>query len=828
MCRHPRSWPFIQSNLVKFVALTPTASFVSTQSRKYHGLKSEEKYKFMSFNNPYGQPQSGPSLPSSIGTALDRQSSLSSPYSAQFPSPVNGSNAQAKAGNKRKRAPADVAHRHPSEDSYNSDGHESGPTSAHNGVHSSKNASNPQNSDVKKRTKTQRACDKCRTKKIRCDVLPDTDPPLCAHCKQYNYDCTFFLPIQETRFKKKRQEEDASLQGRTYGPGHPGHPGERSETRVEVRTFGPTSVPFMINSTAALHVPVDVHGLHPRNVWNVVTAGDGYIKVGPLKPVTDSSLGPKAPDVRVERDIVERLINSYFANISPILPIITKAEFVAYQPNPPPILLYSICLMAATLRDTPRGIFDALRKIVSSIIKNDDVLSTPSLAHVQALLVLSMTADCHGTQPNPLSFLWVRSGVAIRMAQDLNLHRAEISKEGMETRRRVWATCVVVDRWQAASFGYPQMIDLTDCDVRLPTPQDQGIGYLNALTRLSIILGEVLKAIYSPSGLYSANDAMLEDILRRLDLWKQNLPVELTFTGPESKPAAGLLHVYYTCVCMIFWRVFMRISFICPPHLQFSLNVTEWNKVIENARSAILWFDRNDIYWDSWFATSYSLVSCGLSQYHTWARRKDEEAVTTLLVLRDAVKRWESKASISEHPTRAKVGEILCLLYEVTKTPQSGPANILAPTIGMRERSDAVFENLTFRKDTKGGAYVTSDPKIAAQLKELPQGTIITEPNTPATSSIDDPGSRDGTMFSNGPVSLMDTRDRAPSRDSIGRPPQPPTVYSHPNAPDQLGIDGVPGNMFDWGGWDTWLQSLGTEPLSSLALNGTTYPPPSS
>lgn len=40
------------------------------------------------------------------------------------------------------------------------------------------------------------------------------------------------------------------------------------------------------------------------------------------------------------------------------------------------------------------------------------------------------------------------------------------------------------------------MIDLTDCDVRLPTPQDQGIGYLNALTRLSIILGEVLKAIY--------------------------------------------------------------------------------------------------------------------------------------------------------------------------------------------------------------------------------------------------------------------------------------------------------------------------------------------
>jgi hypothetical protein len=28
---------------------------------------------------------------------------------------------------------------------------------------------------------------------------------LCAHCKQYSLECTFFLPITETRFKKKKQ-----------------------------------------------------------------------------------------------------------------------------------------------------------------------------------------------------------------------------------------------------------------------------------------------------------------------------------------------------------------------------------------------------------------------------------------------------------------------------------------------------------------------------------------------------------------------------------------------------------------------------------------------
>jgi hypothetical protein len=63
--------------------------------------------------------------------------------------------------------------------------------------------------DVKKRTKTQRACDSCRSRKIRCDILADAESPTCQHCKQYGFECTFFLPITETRFKKKKVEEES-------------------------------------------------------------------------------------------------------------------------------------------------------------------------------------------------------------------------------------------------------------------------------------------------------------------------------------------------------------------------------------------------------------------------------------------------------------------------------------------------------------------------------------------------------------------------------------------------------------------------------------------
>lgn len=38
-------------------------------------------------------------------------------------------------------------------------------------------------------------------------MIPDTDPLICQHCKQYHYECTFYLPISETRFKKKKMEE---------------------------------------------------------------------------------------------------------------------------------------------------------------------------------------------------------------------------------------------------------------------------------------------------------------------------------------------------------------------------------------------------------------------------------------------------------------------------------------------------------------------------------------------------------------------------------------------------------------------------------------------
>jgi hypothetical protein len=54
------------------------------------------------------------------------------------------------------------------------------------------------------------------------------------------------------------------------------------------------------------------------------------------------------------------------------------------------------------------------------------------------------------------------------------------------------ATCHRV----SLSYGHPYMIDVNDCDARLPSSGSPHDLYVDELVRLSILLGRVLKTIY--------------------------------------------------------------------------------------------------------------------------------------------------------------------------------------------------------------------------------------------------------------------------------------------------------------------------------------------
>lgn len=151
--------------------------------------------------------------------------------------------------------------------------------------------------------------------------------------------------------------------------------------------------------------------------WDVSTGGDGVIRVHEPQQGELQLALPKPVDLRIERDVIEKLVNAYFVEVAPLLPIVTREEFIASSP-PPPVLLYAICLIAAASRDVPQNVYDSLRYAVNSLIKAEDVMSTASTVNIQALLILAMCGDCHSQfVPNALSALWIRLGSAIRMVR---------------------------------------------------------------------------------------------------------------------------------------------------------------------------------------------------------------------------------------------------------------------------------------------------------------------------------------------------------------------------------------------------------------------------
>lgn len=72
----------------------------------------------------------------------------------------------------------------------------------------------------------------------RCDILVDSEPPVCDHCKKYGFECTFFLPITETRFKKKNKDDPVSVGGSGSGDVKAKPPEEHVESPVPEQTRG--------------------------------------------------------------------------------------------------------------------------------------------------------------------------------------------------------------------------------------------------------------------------------------------------------------------------------------------------------------------------------------------------------------------------------------------------------------------------------------------------------------------------------------------------------------------------------------------------------------
>jgi hypothetical protein len=107
----------------------------------------------------------------------------------------------------------------------------------------------------------------------------------------------------------------------------------------------------------------------------------------------------------------------------------------------------------------------------------------PSLDMVQTLLMLIMYSLIMGN----IRQAYMDTGIAVRMAMGTGLNRLDEMDAStelqstqqwieLETKRRVWWSCFLADRFSASATGLPLCIDDRDCQLRLPGDDDAWIN----------------------------------------------------------------------------------------------------------------------------------------------------------------------------------------------------------------------------------------------------------------------------------------------------------------------------------------------------------------
>jgi hypothetical protein len=208
------------------------------------------------------------------------------------------------------------------------------------------------------------------------------------------------------------------------------------------------------------------------------------------------------PSVELSTD----LINCYFEHVHPLMPCINRTEFMRKfeDPNDSPSLmvLQAVLLLGCRTSQNPLlydsngskdltalTLFRRAKALYESSFESDPVSIVQTL-----ILIGSYWEGPEDVTKN--SFYWTR--VAVGLAQGFGFQRDVSNSRNLTPNekkiwRRIWWCLFEKDRNVAIAFGRPAVIDLSDCDAPMLTPEDFNEDEIDEET------GQVIKSPYPPN-----------------------------------------------------------------------------------------------------------------------------------------------------------------------------------------------------------------------------------------------------------------------------------------------------------------------------------------
>ncbi|EEU48925.1 uncharacterized protein NECHADRAFT_75561 [Fusarium vanettenii 77-13-4] len=480
----------------------------------------------------------------------------------------------------------------------------------------------------RRRRRIQTACKSCQDRKTRCDG----SRPACSACHRRGVavECIYenspasasYLSALEQRLQRLEQRQDVEPR--------PSQPVERRVSRNdsihedsvasrEMQTSPGTQGPYSPNTS---RYASNVDGLA-----TVSTTTENECMYGPSSTIAfvqfcnetnrqgslpeaeeqaDEQPSAAIPEAIREKDpfaavypprrTADDFVRCFWEFVHPVFPVLHKTSFMSRYN-----LLWSADENETsndTISEMEEVIFSSTLNIVFAIgcrfsesvpaasraslaqtfyqrsrsIYRFEILDSMSLSAVQMLLLTGVYLQ--STQQ--ATRCWNAVGLAIRAAQSLGLHvespNQSQSQLSREMRRRVWHTCLVLDKLLSMTFGRPAMIS-SSWHVPLPSliddeylsahgqgeqPQNRPsrLGLLIWSSKLFLILDEILLSFYAPHpqktvDTMSENDLNVQKIIsdimvlnRRIEEFFESIPEYLRLeTGSELIPEQQELSV---------------------------------------------------------------------------------------------------------------------------------------------------------------------------------------------------------------------------------------------------------------------------------------------
>ncbi|KAF5718520.1 cutinase transcription factor 1 alpha [Fusarium globosum] len=279
-----------------------------------------------------------------------------------------------------------------------------------------------------------------------------------------------------------------------------------------------------------------------------------------LDPLETRILQRRGAFVLPPKSLCDDLIETFFAWVHPIVPVINRTKFMSQyrDPKSPPsmLLIQSILLAGARISTNPQLMVDgSASTAVATFYRRAKALYDADYERDGITLVQSMLLmGWYWAGPDDISknmFYWSQSAIAV--AQNLGLHRSmensTLSISEKRLRKRIWWTLFTRDRTLAVGLGQSVSLNLDDCDVDIIADDDfieHDGNDIDEYPPEPVQVGFFVHGGQDWDGINS--------IATSLSKWNQECPAPMRWERSKHHFWSGILYLHYFSACCLLHR----------------------------------------------------------------------------------------------------------------------------------------------------------------------------------------------------------------------------------------------------------------------------------